>query len=212
MARNFVPACKASRRLGTDLGLKRRGRALETKCKLTTPPGQHGARKGKRTSDYGNMLQSKQMLKLMYGLLEKQFRRYYELASSKKGSTGEVLLSLLESRLDNVVYRMGFGSTRAEARQLVRHKAISITQVSGKKSTVNIPSYFVQPGDVIEIREKAKNQVRIQDSLKIAANHGFPDWVDVKQDVMSGVFKRLPERSELPAEINEQLVVELYSK
>jgi small subunit ribosomal protein S4 len=214
MARNLAPACKVSRRLGTDLGLKRHGRALSSKCKLDTPPGQHGARKGRRVSDYGNMLQAKQMLKLMYGVLERQFRRYYASASRGKGATGEVLLELLETRLDNVVYRMGYGSTRAEARQLVRHKAILVKAAGNPESSkvINIPSYSVKPGDVIEIRKKSQSQVRIVDSLKIAENFGFPEWVDVDVSGMVGTFKRMPTRSELPAEINEQLVVELYSK
>jgi len=214
MARDLAPACKVSRRLGTDLGLKRRGRALDTKCKLSTPPGQHGARKGRRVSDYGNMLHAKQMLKLMYGVLERQFRKYYATASRKQGATGEILLELLEARLDNVVYRMGYGSTRAEARQLVRHKAVAVKPAgdTNKAKAINIPSYSVRPGDIIEIRQKSQSQVRIVDSLKIAENFGFPDWVEVDVANMVGTFKRMPTRSELPAEINEQLVVELYSK
>lgn len=233
MARNLSPACKASRRIGTDLALKRRGsRDLDSKCKLTTPPGVHGAKKKGRSTDYSMMLRAKQMLKLMYGVLERQFRRYYKEASRTKGATGEVLLTLLESRLDNVVYRMGFASTRAEARQLVRHKAVVVKQqpaagaegtisaeqvqsaepVQGQAKIINIPSYGVKPGDVIEIRERSKNQLRIKDALKIASGLGFPDWVEVDVEKMSGIFKKFPDRSDLPAEINEQLVVELYSK
>jgi small subunit ribosomal protein S4 len=213
MARDLSPSCKASRRIGTDLLLKRMGRDLETKCKLSTPPGQHGAKKA-RKSDYGMMLQAKQMLKLMYGVLEKQFRRYYFEASRRKGATGSTILELLETRLDNVVYRMGFGSTRAEARQLVRHKAI-VVQPQGdanKAVVVNIPSYPVKPGDVIAVRERSKGQTRIADALRIHESLGFPEWVEVDVASKVGTFKRLPERSELPAEINEQLVVELYSK
>lgn len=215
MARYLGAACKATRRIGTDLGLKKKGgRDIDTKCKLTTPPGQHGAKKT-RSTDYGLMLKAKQMLKLMYGVLERQFSRYYAEASRRKGATGVVLLTLLESRLDNVVYRMGFSSTRAEARQLVRHKSIAVgvngcSEVEFK--VVNIPSYSVSPGDVIMIRERSKNQVRIQDALRVAEGLGFPDWVEVDTTKMVGTFKRVPERSDLPAEINEQLVVELYSK
>lgn len=214
MARDLSPGCKASRRLGTDLGLKQRGgRDIETKCKLSTPPGQHGAKKS-RKSDYGMMLAAKQMLKLMYGVLEKQFRRYYFAASRSKGATGENLLELLETRLDNVVYRMGFASTRAEARQLVRHKAIKVL-VQGnadKALVVNIPSYSVRPGDVIAVRERSKEQTRINDALRVLEGAGFPEWVEVDVANKSGLFKRVPDRSELPTEINEQLVVELYSK
>lgn len=213
MARNLRPKCKASRRLGTDLYLKQRGgRGIETKCKLATPPGQH-AKKG-RKSDYGVMLQAKQMLKLMYGVLERQFRRYYHDAARRKGATGATLLELLESRLDNVVYRMGFGSTRAEARQLVRHKAIVVKPQgdAAKAMVVNIPSYCVQPGDVVSVRDRSKDQTRIVDALRILEGLGFPEWVDVDVANKSGTLKRVPDRSELPAEINEQLVVELYSK
>lgn len=213
MARNLRPGCKASRRLGTDLYLKQRGgRGIETKCKLTTPPGQH-AKKG-RKSDYGNMLSAKQMLKLMYGVLERQFRRYYQDAARRKGATGATLLELLETRLDNVVYRMGFSSTRAEARQLVRHKSIVVKPQgdASKAAVVNIPSYPVQPGDVVEIRERSKEQTRINDALRIVEGLGFPEWIEVDVANKIGKFKRVPDRSELPAEINEQLVVELYSK
>lgn len=214
MARDLSPSCKASRRLGTDLGLKQRGgRDIETKCKLSTPPGQHGAKKA-RKSDYGMMLHAKQMLKLMYGVLEKQFRKYYADASRRKGATGETLLSILETRLDNVVYRMGFGCTRAEARQLVRHKAIMVLPQgdAARAQVINIPSYTVQAGDVVAVRERSKDQTRIVDALRVLEGIGFPEWIEVDVANKSGTFKRLPDRSELPSEINEQLVVELYSK
>lgn len=213
MARSIGRDCKKARRLGTDLYLKQRGgRGVETKCKLSTPPGQHG-KKGRR-SEYGNMLAAKQMLKIMYGVLERQFRRYYSEAARRKGATGQTLLELLESRLDNVVYRMGFGSTRAEARQLVRHKSIVVKPQGDetKATVVNIPSYSVQPGDVVEIRDRSKEQTRINDALRILEGLGFPEWVEVDVASKVGKFKRIPERNELPAEINEQLVVELYSK
>lgn len=206
MARYIGPKCKLSRREGTDLFLKSRGRSLETKCKLDKIPGQHGERRT-RISDYGLQLREKQKLRRIYGVLERQFRNYYKDATRLKGSTGENLLNLLECRLDNVVYRMGFGVTRSEARQLVSHKAIL---VNGK--TVNISSYQVQPADVISIRERSRKQVRIQDSLAIAEQIGFPEWIEVDAKKMEGVFKTKPERTELPAEINESLVVELYSK
>jgi small subunit ribosomal protein S4 len=215
MARYIGKKCKATRRIGVDLYLKKLGgRDIDTKCKLSTLPGQqHGVKKA-RTSEYGLMFKAKQMMKLMYGVLERQFRRYYEEASKRKGATGEVLLSILETRLDNVVYRMGFGSTRAEARQLVRHKAV-IVKKSGDESlarVVNIPSYSVKPGDVIEIREKSKSQVRIKDALRVAEGLGFVDWLEVDSTKFSGVFKRYPDRKDLPADLNEQMVVELYSK
>jgi small subunit ribosomal protein S4 len=169
-------------------------------------PGQHGDRRG-RLSDYGVQLREKQKVRRMYGVLEKQFRNYFKKAAQTKGSTGEILLKLLECRLDNVVYRMGFGSTRSEARQLVSHKAIMVNY-----TIVNIPSYQVQAGDKVSIREKARKQTRIQDSLNLAEQHGFPEWIEVDLKGMSGTFKSVPERSELPAEINESLIVELYSK
>jgi small subunit ribosomal protein S4 len=214
MARYLGAACKATRRIGSDLGLKKKGgRDIETKCKLTTPPGQHGAKRTRNT-DYGLMLRAKQMLKIMYGVLERQFRRYYAEAARRSGATGPTLLALLESRLDNVVYRMGFSSTRAEARQLVRHKAIEVNKFNGDGEfrVVNIPSCSINPGDQIRIREKNKGQIRVQEALRIAEGGGFPEWVEVDTTKMLGTFKRVPERSDLPAEINEQLVVEFYSK
>lgn len=206
MARYIGPKCKLSRREGTDLLLKSRARSLDTKCKIEKVPGQHGDRRS-RLSDYGLQLREKQKLRRIYGVLEKQFRNYFKKAASRKGSTGENLLQLLECRLDNVVYRMGFGVTRSECRQLVSHKAVLVNGVS-----VNIPSFQVKPDDVIEIREKSKKQLRIQDALNIAEQFGFPDWVDVDSKAMKGTFKSIPERSELPPDINENLVVELYSK
>lgn len=214
MARKIGKKCKFSRRVQTDISLKGRGRDIATKCNLKVLPGQHGPNKKGKQSEYGVMLAAKQMLRHMYGVLEKQFRKYYAEASRRKGITGELLLELLESRLDNVVYRMGFGCTRAEARQLVRHKSIVIKPQGDedKAHVVNIPSFNVSPGDVVEVRDKSRGQTRIQDSLKMAESLGFPDWVSVATDKMAGTFKRVPERDELPAEINEQLVVELYSK
>jgi len=206
MARYLGPTCKLSRREGTDLFLKSRGKSLENKCKLDQRPGQHGAKRT-RNSDYALQLRAKQRLRRIYGVLEKQFRNYYKTADLKKGATGENLLNLLESRLDNVVYRMGFASTRAEARQLVSHKSV---QVNG--SLINVPSYQVSPGDVLSVREKAKKQQRIVDALTVAEQYGFPSWVDVNSKAMTGVFNSLPDRSDLGADINEQLVVELYSK
>lgn len=206
MARYIGPKCKLSRREGTDLFLKSGVRPLDSKCKAEIPPGQHGQRRG-RLSDYGVQLREKQKVRRIYGVLEKQFRNYYKEADRLKGATGSNLLQLLESRLDNVVYRMGFGSTRAEARQLVSHKAVL---VNGK--TVNIPSYKVAPGDVVAIREKAQNQLRINAALELAAQRGFSTWVEVDAKKKEGVFKVLPERSDLAADINENLIVELYSK
>lgn len=206
MARYIGPKCKLSRRAGTDLLLKSRGRSLETKCKLDTPPGQHGARKA-RPTEYGTQLREKQKLKQMYGILERQFRNYYLKASGQKGATGLNLLLMLEGRLDNVIYRMGFGRTRAEARQLVGHKAIL---VNGK--SVNIPSYQVQVGDALEVREKSRGQGRIAESLSIAAQIGFPDWLEVDEKGLKGTFKSQPSRDQILPDINENLVVELYSK
>lgn len=206
MARYIGPKCKLSRREGTDLFLKSRVRALDSKCNMEKLPGQTGERK-RRVSDYGGQLREKQKVRRLYGVMERQFRNYYKKAAQAKGATGENLLQLLEQRLDNVVYRMGFGSTRAEARQLVSHKAI---EVNGK--AINIPSYSVSPEDVITVREKSRKQTRIQGALAIAEQYGFAEWIEVDPKAMKGVFKRVPDRSELPAEISEQLVVELYSK
>jgi len=206
MARYIGPKCKLSRREGTDLFLKSGVRALESKCKQETAPGQHGARRG-RLSDYGVQLREKQKVRRIYGVLEKQFRNYYKEAARLKGATGENLLQLLESRLDNVVYRMGFGSTRAESRQMVSHKAILVNG-----SVVNVPSYQVQAGDVISLREKAKKQLRIQSALALAAQRGEPEWIEVNNDKLEGIFKAVPDRQDLTSEINENLIVELYSK
>jgi small subunit ribosomal protein S4 len=207
VARYTGPKCKLARREGTDLFLKSARRSLDSKCKLETKPGQHGVKSGMRQSDYGNQLREKQKLRRTYGLLERQFRRYFAEANRRKGSTGTNLLQLLESRLDNVVYRMGLGSTRAEARQLVSHCSIT---VNGK--VVNVPSALVKGGDVVGVTEKAKGQLRIQDALQLAEKVGFPSWVDVDVKKMTGVFKGAPDRSEFGQDINESLVVELYSK
>ena len=207
MARYIGPKCKLSRRQGVDLFLKSRARPIESKCQLEKPPGQHGDSRGRRQSDYALQLREKQKLRYMYGVLEKQFRNYYKEAAKRKGATGENLLQLLEQRLDNVVYRIGFGCTRSEARQLVSHKAITVNG-----NVVNIPSYQVSPKDVIAVREKARKQVRIQDSLAIAEQLGLPEWLEVDSKKMEGLFKATPERGDLPADINESLVVELYSK
>jgi small subunit ribosomal protein S4 len=194
------------RREGTDLYLKSRVRSVDSKCNMEKQPGQTTDRR-RRLSDYGVQLREKQKVRRLYGVLERQFRNYYKKADQKKGPTGENLLGMLEQRLDNVVYRMGFGSTRTEARQLVSHKAI---EVNGK--IVNIASYHVKPEDVVSVREKAKKQERIKSSLALSEQYGFPEWVEVNAGDMSGTFKRTPDRAELPAEINEQLIVELYSK
>jgi small subunit ribosomal protein S4 len=208
MAKYIGPKCKLMRREGADLSLKSSRRAVDTKCKIDNPPGMHGAgTRRPRVSDYGLQLREKQKLRRIYGVLEKQFKNYYQEASRLKGSTGESLLQLLEARLDNVVYRMGFGSTRAEARQLVSHKAI---MVNGK--IVNVASYVVSPADVVSIREKSRKQARIVESMSLAEQVGFPDWIDVNHSQFEGTFKAFPLRSELPPDINEQLVVELYSK
>lgn len=206
MARYIGPVCKLSRREGTDLFLKSRGKALDSKCKLDQRPGQHGAKRT-RSSDYALQLRAKQRLRRIYGVLEKQFRNYYKAADQQRGATGQNLLNSLESRLDNVVYRMGFASTRAEARQLVSHKAIIVNE-----RLINIPSYTVSAGDTIKIREKSKTQQRVKDALTVAEQYGFPSWVQVNTKDMAGVFTSLPDRAELGSEINEQLVVELYSK
>ncbi|HDR0923023.1 30S ribosomal protein S4 [Pasteurella multocida] len=206
MARYLGPKLKLSRREGTDLFLKSGVRAIESKCKIDTAPGQHGARKP-RLSDYGSQLREKQKVRRIYGILERQFRNYYKEANRLKGNTGENLLVLLEGRLDNVVYRMGFAATRAEARQLVSHKAIV---VNGR--VVNIPSFQVSVNDVVAVREKSKKQARIKASLELAEQREKPTWLEVDAAKMEGVFKRVPERSDLSAGINEHLIVELYSK
>lgn len=206
MARYIGPKCKLSRREGTDLYLKSGIRPLESKCKLESPPGGQGAKRG-RPSDYAIQLREKQKLRRLYGVLEKQFRNYYKKAAQRKGSTGENLLSLLECRLDNVVYRMGFGSTRAEARQLISHKSILVDG-----NIVNVPSYQIASDQVVAIREKSKKQARIGESIELAQQRDIPDWMDVDVKKMEGIFKSMPDRSDLPAEINESLVVELYSK
>jgi small subunit ribosomal protein S4 len=206
MARYLGPKCKLSRREGTDLFLKSGVRPLDSKCKADTIPGQHGARRG-RLSDYGVQLREKQKVRRTYGVLEKQFRGYYKEAARIKGATGENLLQLLECRLDNVVYRMGFGSTRAESRQLVAHKSIT---VNGE--VVNIASYRVSEGDSVAIRQKAKEQLRIKSALELASQRNPIDWVTVDQNKLEGQFTRMPEREDLPSEINENLIVELYSK
>jgi small subunit ribosomal protein S4 len=207
VARYTGPKARLSRREGTDLFLKSARRSLADKCKLDSKPGQHGRTSGSRTSDYGLQLREKQKVKRMYGILERQFRRYFEEAERRKGNTGANLLTLLECRLDNVVYRMGLASTRAEARQLVGHKAVA---VNGQ--TLNIPSAQVRPNDVITIREKAKKQVRVADSLMLAEQSGFPQWVSVDKTKMEGIFKSVPERSDIAADVNESLIVELYSR
>ena len=206
MARYLGPKCKLSRREGTDLFLKSGVRPLESKCKLEVPPGGAPQRRP-RISDYGLQLREKQKLRRMYGVLERQFHNYYKRAAQQKGSTGENLLKILEGRLDNVAYRMGFATTRSEARQLVSHKSIL---VNGK--VVNIPSYQVSPGDEISIREKARKQLRVQNALQLAGEAGYPGWLEVDQTKMSGVLKQLPERDDILPDINENLVVELYSK
>jgi small subunit ribosomal protein S4 len=207
MARYTGPKLKLSRREGTDLFLKSARRALDTKCKADSKPGQHGRISGARTSDYGVQLREKQKVKRMYGVLERQFRRYFAEASRRKGNTGARLIELLESRLDNVVYRMGFGSTRAEARQLVSHCSIALNG-----ETASIPSMIVKPGDVITVREKAKKQARIAEALSLAEQSGFPGWVEVNKDKLEGKFKALPDRADVAQDVNESLVVELYSR
>ena len=206
MARYLGPKCKLSRREGTDLFLKSSVRPLDSKCKADVPPGGAPQRRP-RVSDYGLQLREKQKLRRMYGVLERQFRNYYKKAAKLKGSTGENLIQLLEGRLDNIVYRMGFAATRAEARQLVSHKGITVNG-----TIVNIPSCQLSAGDVVAIREKARKQLRIQNALEIAGQVGFPAWVDVDQKSMTGTLKQLPDRDEILPDINENLVVELYSK
>lgn len=208
MARYLGPTCKLARREGTDLFLKSPARSVETKCKLEQKPGQHGPARRGRLSDYAIQLREKQKVRRMYGVLERQFRNYYKKAASRKGATGENLLALLEGRLDNVVFRMGFAVTRSEARQLVSHKAIL---VNGK--SVNVPSYQVTAGDVVAVREKSRSQVRIQDALRISQEMDtVAGWVEVDATKMEGLFKNAPDRSDLSSEINEHLIVELYSK
>ena len=207
MARYLGPKAKLSRREGTDLFLKSARRAIGDKAKFDSKPGQHGRTSGARTSDYGLQLREKQKVKRMYSVLEKQFRRYFEEADRRKGNTGANLLALLECRLDNVVYRMGFGSTRAEARQMVSHKAIT---VNGK--SVNIPSYMVKVGDLIAVREKSKKQTRVLEALQLAQQVGLPSWVEVNVDKVEGIFKAVPDRDQFGADINESMIVELYSR
>ena len=207
MARYLGPKCKLSRREGTDLFLKSGVKTLESKCKLEVPPGGVKGERKQRLSDYGIQLREKQKLRRMYGVLERQFRKYYQKAAGRPGATGENLLKSLERRLDNVVYRMGFATTRAEARQLVSHKGIN---VNGK--LVNIASYQVSAGDTVDVREHAKTQGRIAHALTIAAQNGFPDWVQVDEKKMTGTLKTVPDRDEILPDINENLVVELYSK
>ena len=207
MARYLGPKAKLARREGTDLFLKSARRSISDKCKFEAKPGQHGRTSGQRMSDFGLQLREKQKVKRMYGVLERQFRRYFEEAERRRGNTGVNLLNLLESRLDNVVFRMGFGSTRAEARQLVSHKAIL---VNGQQ--VNIPSYMVKAGDVISVLEKSAKQARVIEALQLAGQVGYPAWVEVNADKAEGTFKKSPDRDEFGADINESLIVELYSR
>lgn len=208
MARYIGPTCKLARREGVDLELKSPSRGLESKCKLNQPPGQHGASRRARLSDYAAQLREKQKVRRIYGILERQFRNYYKSAAQQKGATGENLLRLLESRLDNVVYRMGFAVTRAQARQMVSHKSIS---VNGK--LVNIPSFQVRPDDVVAVREKARNQLRVKEAMTLSQDMDLvPAWLSVDVQKMEGVLKAYPDRADLSAEINESLIVELYSK
>ena len=207
MARYLGPKAKLSRREGTDLFLKSARRPISEKSKFDSKPGQHGRTSGSRTSDFGLQLREKQKVKRMYGVLERQFRRYFAEAERRKGNTGATLLLLLESRLDNVVYRMGFGSTRAEARQLVSHKGITVNG-----AVVNIASYMVKAGDVVAVREKAQKQLRITDAVKLAESIGMPAWVQVDAAKLSGVFKKAPDRDEFAADVKEALIVELYSR
>ena len=206
MARYLGPKLKLSRREGTDLFLKSGVRPIESKCKIDNAPGQHGIRRG-RLSDYALQLREKQKVRRLYGVLEKQFRNYYKKAERQKGATGQNLLMMLESRLDNVVYRMGYGSTRAESRQLVSHKSILVNG-----SGVNIPSYQVKPDDTVSVAESSRGQLRIQSALQLSIQRGQVDWLDVSVEGFTGSFKRLPDREELPTEINENLIVEFYSK
>ena len=207
MARYLGPKAKLSRREGTDLFLKSARRSISDKAKFDSKPGQHGRTSGQRTSDFGLQLREKQKVKRIYGVLERQFRRYFAEADRRRGNTGANLLSLLESRLDNVVFRMGFASTRAEARQLVSHKAIVVNGQS-----VNIPSFLVKTGDVVAVREKSRGQARVKEALELAKQIGFPAWVDVAADKAEGTFKKVPDRDEFGSDINESLIVELYSR
>jgi small subunit ribosomal protein S4 len=207
VARQITPSGKLARREGTDLFLKSARRSIDSKVKFESKPGQHGRTSGSRQSDFGTQLREKQKIKRMYGVLERQFRRYFAEAERLQGNTGTNLLTLLESRLDNVVYRMGFASTRAEARQMVSHKAITVNG-----GVLNIPSALVKANDVIAVREKAKKQIRIADSLKLAESNGFPAWVQVDATKMEGVYKKAPDRDEFASDVNESLVVELYSR
>lgn len=207
MARYLGPKLKLSRREGVDLSLKSSRRSYDSKCKHETKPGQHGKTSGARTSDYGLQLREKQKAKRMYGILESQFRRYFEAADKKRGNTGENLISLLESRFDNVVYRMGFASTRAEARQLVSHKAFTLNG-----QTANIPSIHIKAGDIIAVREKAKKQTRIAEALVLSAQSGTPIWISVDAAKLEGIFKQIPDRADVAQEINESMIVELYSR
>lgn len=208
MARFTGPTCKLARREGADLELKSPARGLESKCKLNQPPGQHGASRRSRLSDYATQLREKQKVRRIYGVLERQFRNYYKLAAQQKGATGENLLRLLETRLDNIIYRMGFAVTRAQARQLVSHKGVA---VNGQ--LVNVPSYRVSPGDVVAIRERARNQLRVKEALTLSQEMDLvPGWLEVDAQKLEGVVKSYPDRADLSAEINESLIVELYSK
>jgi small subunit ribosomal protein S4 len=208
MARYIGPTCKLARREGVDLELKSPARGLESKCKLNQPPGQHGSSRRARLSDYAAQLREKQKVRRIYGILERQFRNYYKLAAQQKGATGENLLRLLETRLDNIVYRLGFAVTRAQARQLVSHKGVL---VNGKP--VNIPSYKVQPGDTVAVRENAKNQLRIKEAITLNQEMDLvPEWLEIDAQNMAGVVKAYPDRADMSAEINESLIVELYSK
>ncbi len=204
MARYIGPTCRLSRRYEMDLDFKTRD--IKSKCNLALPPGQHGSRK-KRGTDYGAQLAAKQQLRFKYGLLERQFHSLYVKASRRTGATGVLLLQMLESRLDNIVYRMGFAATRREARQLVTHKGVL---VNGR--VLNIPSYAVKVGDEVSVREEARAQSRVQEAMNRAAERGFSEWLQVDAKTFTATYKRIPDRSDLPADINEQLVVELYSK
>ncbi len=207
MARYSGPKCKLSRREGIDLFLKSTRRALDSKCKFDSKPGQHGRASGSRASNFGLQLREKQKLKRMYGILERQFRRCFEKAEQKRGNTGEILIQLLESRLDNIVYRMGFGSTRAEARQLVSHRAINLNG-----HIADIASITLKPGDIVSVREKAKQQIRIKEAISLASNIGIPNWLTVDDNQLIGTFSSIPDRADIARDINESMIVELYSR